>query len=211
MTFFPIHWKPFPGSARNHHKLCTSLVLGTGFAAAEGFCPICSQESLYCYFHGWLKCLCSQGGRGEAGGRASPDLEHCWRWDTALKVILSQQAAQSLLWWEFHGSDRNASGGERNMTGGVPGRCCFLWWMEACPRVATNTGHSSDPNYCPDAGLKSKGTPSAIRNHDSPLPTHVSTWEENWEFFLFQENVCSNYVPFLTKHWLAPNKKVIPF
>lgn len=79
--------------------------------------------------------------------------------------------------------------------------------MEACPpHVATNTGHSSDPNYSPDAGLKPKGAPSAIRKCDPPLPTCVSTWEENREFFLFQE-VCSNDVPFLTEHQV---KKVFP-
>lgn len=66
------------------------------------------------------------------------------------------------------------------MTGRGPGRRCLLRWIEAClPRMATDTGCCSDPNYSPDARLKAKGILLAIRKCGPPLPTHVCTWEEN--------------------------------
>lgn len=126
---------------------------------------------------------------------------------TALKIILSQQAAQNLSWWEFYGGDSRPSGGERSMTGREPGRCLLLRWIEIrLPQRATNAGHFSDPNYRPDAGLKAKGMLLAIRKCGPTLPTHVCTWEEKRRFFMFQENVCSEDVPVLLKLCLAPKK-----
>lgn len=183
MAFFPIHWKSFlglPGTIINYALPSSGeLVLGTDFAAVEWFCPICSQESLCCYFHRWLKCLCTQGGWREAGGRASPDLEHCWCWAHSTQSDLVTTACSKSVLMRISWNWQESLGvGKRSVTERVPGRCCFVWWVEACPpHVATNTGHSSDPNYSPDAGLKPKGAPSAIRKCDPPLPTRVSTWE----------------------------------
>lgn len=153
MTFFsPFtenHSLGLPGTIINYaFPSSGELVLGTDFAAVEWFCPICSQESLYCYFHGWFVHL----GRMERGRRQSQP------WPGAFLVLGTQHSK-----WSCHNSllktsrDENfveltgiPQRGERRMTGGVPGGCCFLRWMEACPpRVATNTGRSSDPNYSP--------------------------------------------------------------
>lgn len=215
MTFFPIHWKSFPKSARNHHKLCTSLFRGASFR--HRFCSSCvvlphllpgEFELLF----PWLAEVFVHPGRMERGRSQSQPwpgaslalgTEHS-KWSCHNRLLKSDLMRISWIW-------QKPLGGERRMTGRVPGRCCFLRWMGACPpRVATNTGHSSDPNYSPDAGLKAKGIPSAIKKCDLPLPTQVSTWEENREFFLFQEDVFSVDAPLLLEHSPAPSKKGIP-
>lgn len=172
--FFPFtenHSLSLPGTIINYALPSSGeLVLGIGFAAVVWFCPSCSQGRRVCDFHGWLKSLCTQGGWSEAGARASPDPGRRWRWahstqSDPVTTDCSKFVLRRISWnWQ------ESLEGERSMTGRVPGRCCFLRWMEACPpRVASNTGHSSDPNYSADAGLKGKGTPSAIRKCDPPL------------------------------------------
>lgn len=74
--------------------------------------------------------------------------------------------------------------------------------------MATYTGHSSDPNYNPDARLKAKGILLAIRKCGPPLPTPICTWEVNRWFFLSQKDECSEDVPLLLELCLAPSEKI---
>lgn len=74
--------------------------------------------------------------------------------------------------------------------------------------MATNTGHSSDPNYNPDARLKAKGILLAIRKRGPPLPTPICTWEVNRWFFLSQKDECSEDVPLLLELCPAPSEKI---
>lgn len=153
--FFPIHWKSFPGSARNHHKLCISLFRGAGFR--HRFCSswVVLPHLLPGEFVLLFPCVAEMfvhPGRMERGRRQSQP------WPGALLVLGTEHSK-----WSCHNSllkicrDENfveltgiPQRGKRSMTGGVSGGCCFLRWMEACPpHVATNAGHSSGPNYSP--------------------------------------------------------------
>lgn len=88
----------------------------------------------------------------------------------------------------------------------MPGRCCLLRWIEACPpSKATSAGHSSDPNHSSDAALKAKEIFLAIRKCGLPFPT----WEENRQFLLFQKDLCSEDVPLLLELCPAPSEKKI--
>lgn len=55
--------------------------------------------------------------------------------------------------------------------------------------------------------LRAKEHPQLLESVILLYPIHVSTQEENRGFFLFQEDVCSNDVPFLIEHWPAPSEK----
>lgn len=128
--FFPIHWKSFPGSTRNHHKLCISLFRGAGFR--HRFCSswvvlphLLSGEFVLLF--PWMVCA-----PGEDGARQEAEPALTWSISgaghTALRVILSQQPAQNLSWWEFCGTDRNPSEGGK---GG---------WLEECQEGAAFSG-----------------------------------------------------------------------
>lgn len=133
MTFFSIHWKSFPESARNHHKLCTSLFRRASFR--HRFCSSCvvlpdllpGMEGLYRDFHGWLKCFCTQGGWSEAGARASPDPEHGWRWAHSTQSDLVTTGCSKFVLMKFPGTDRNPLRGK----GG---------WLEECQGGAAFSG-----------------------------------------------------------------------